>query len=74
MTRLSRAMWGEGKGEEKGKRREPGAAARRPKVQKGEQVTTMSGSYREEPLGGRVAQPLGWKSAEKGAGYVGPAQ
>lgn len=73
MTRLSRAMWGEGRGKEKGKRREPGAAARRPKVQKGEQVTKMSGSYRKEPLGGRAAQSLGWKSIEKGAGYVGHA-
>lgn len=70
VTRLSRAMWGEGKG----KRREPGAASRRPKVQKGEQVTKMSGSYREEPLEGRATQPLGWISAEKWAGYVGHTQ
>lgn len=72
MTRLSRAMWGEGKGEEKGKRREPGAAAIRPKVQKEEQVTEMSGSYREEPLGGRAAQPLGWIKCREGGGVCGP--
>lgn len=42
MTRLLGHVWGE-KGEEK--REEPGAAARRPKTQKG-RVTKMSGFYR----------------------------
>lgn len=49
---------GRGKGKEQG-RREPGAAARRPKVPKGLE-TKMSGLYREEPLG------EGWRVQGRG--------
>lgn len=72
MTRLSRAMWAEGKGEEKGRRREPGTASRRPKVQEGEQVTNMSGSYREEPLGGKGNPAPGLDKCREGGRVCGP--
>lgn len=43
-------------GEEKREQREPGTAARRPKVQNEGQITQMSGLYREKLL--REGQPV----------------
>lgn len=50
-------------------REEPGAAARRPKVQKGK-ITKMSGLHREKPLGGRTAHPLGWRGYKPDPGLI----
>lgn len=62
MTRMSSANMGRQGGEERG---ELGAAARRPKIQKGH-VAKMSGLNTEEPLG--EGQPGPWRVQGRGPG------